>query len=291
MHTIAVALTVVAVLTASCATRGQVERLRTDLILLDARFREQREDANRTHGASEAASAALRRELGDLAARLAKLDTALGDNAKALASLEGKLVAVEGTAAATAASLAALETKVAAAQAVAVPPPVPPPAPKRAALPAPVATAVPAPLASPPPRDGIAPRATASSEAERAYAAALATFRAREHGQAVLDLLDFLGRYPKHSLAPAAQYWIGEAYFLQRDYRQAIVEFEKVLEHGTTNTKIPDALLRAGMAWRRLRDPERARQAWQRVVQEFPRSEAAQRARTLLDDTAAVKPR
>jgi tol-pal system protein YbgF len=285
MHTIAVALTVVAVLTASCATRGQVERLRTDLILLDARFREQREDANRTHGASEAASAALRRELGDLAARLAKLDTALGDNAKALASLEGKLVAVEGTAAATAASLAALETKVAAAQAVAVPPPAPapPPAPKRAALPAP--------LASPPPRDGIPPRATPSSEAERAYAAALATFRAREHGQAVLDLLDFLGRYPKHSLAPAAQYWIGEAYFLQRDYRQAIVEFEKVLEHGTTNTKIPDALLRAGMAWRRLRDPERARQAWQRVVQEFPRSEAAQRARTLLDDTAAVKPR
>jgi tol-pal system protein YbgF len=107
----------------------------------------------------------------------------------------------------------------------------------------------------------------------------------------VLDLLDFLGRYPKHPLAPAAQYWIGEAYFLQRDYRQAIVEFEKVLEHGTTNSKVPDALLRAGMAWRRLRDPERASQAWQRVVHEFPRSEAAQRARTLLNDTASAIPR
>ena len=67
---------------------------------------------------------------------------------------------------------------------------------------------------------------------EQEYAAALATFRAREHGQAVLDFLDFIAKYPKHPLAANAQYWIGEAYYAQRDYRQALVEFEKVFEHG-----------------------------------------------------------
>ena len=41
---------------------------------------------------------------------------------------------------------------------------------------------------------------------------------------AVLELTDFVGRYPKHPLAARAQLWIGEAYFRQRDYRQALLE-------------------------------------------------------------------
>jgi tol-pal system protein YbgF len=282
MNNIAVALALVTVVTAGCATRGQAERLRGDFLLLEGKLREHREDVTRTHQASEATSAALRAELKTLGAYIARLETALGENARAIGALEGRL-------AATAASLAALETRVAAAEQRVAAAEVPPARAVPPAAPAPTAPAMP--LASPPPRERIPPRPAPSSDAERMYAAALATFRSREHGQAVLDLLDFLGRYPKHSLAPAAQYWIGEAYFLQRDYRQAIVEFEKVLEYGTTNSKVPDALLRAGMAWRRLRDPERASQAWQRVTQEFPRSEAAQRARTLLNDTASVIPR
>src|SRR5207248_1569853 len=46
------------------------------------------------------------------------------------------------------------------------------------------------------------------NEPARAYEAAMATFRAREHGQAVLDFLDFIATYPKHPLAASAQYWI-----------------------------------------------------------------------------------
>ena len=53
--------------------------------------------------------------------------------------------------------------------------------------------------------------------AEQAYAAALNAFRAREHGQAVLDFLDFIAKYPDHALAPSAQYWIGEAYYPRSD--------------------------------------------------------------------------
>ena len=44
-----------------------------------------------------------------------------------------------------------------------------------------------------------------------AYAGALTTFRAREHGQAVLDFLDFIAKYRRHALAGNAQYRIGEA--------------------------------------------------------------------------------
>lgn len=118
--------------------------------------------------------------------------------------------------------------------------------------------------------------------AEHMYNLALATFRMGEHGQAVLDFLDFMAKYPKHPLVANAQYWIGEAYYVQHDYRQAQTEFQKVLDIAPGSAKAGDALLKIGYCQLNLRDALHARATWQRVVHEFPRSEAAGKARTLL---------
>ena len=139
-------------------------------------------------------------------------------------------------------------------------------------------------------RPSIARPAPTTINADQAYAAALTTFRGREHGQAVLDFLDFLARYRHHPLAPNAQYWIGEAYYVQRDYRQAIVEFQKVLEFGVSNSKVPDALLKVGLCYRNLRDPVRFQQVLGRVIKDYPRSSAAKMARDLVR-TAQATPR
>ncbi|PYN43161.1 MAG: tol-pal system protein YbgF, partial [Candidatus Rokuibacteriota bacterium] len=138
--------------------------------------------------------------------------------------------------------------------------------------------AAPAPLVPPTPRSGTP---------DQEYTAALATFRSREHGQAVLDFIDFIAKNPRHALAGNAQYWIGEAYWAQRDYRQALVEFERVSEYGPGKT--PDALVKIGLCHARLRDVTRAQQAWQRVIREYPRSEAATMAQSLLKTQAAVR--
>jgi len=142
----------------------------------------------------------------------------------------------------------------------------------------------PAPPSSAPPAR---PAPKAGGNPEQEYAGALATFRAREHGQAVLDFIDFMAKYPKHPLAGNAQYWIGEAYWAQRDYRQALVEFEKVFEHGPG--KAPDALLKIGLCHLRLSDVPRAQQAWQRVVNEYPKSESAVMARSLISTHSSAR--
>ena len=122
---------------------------------------------------------------------------------------------------------------------------------------------------------------------ERLYEAAVANLRAGEHGQAVLDFLDFIAKFPKHPLAGNAQYWIGEAYYVQRDFRQALVEFEKVIgQHGKGN-KAPDALLKIGLCYKALHEPLQAREAWDKLMREFPRSEAARKARALIQDRPA----
>jgi len=191
------------------------------------------------------------------------------------------------------------------------PPPTPAPPPAATMLPAPTlsptaappapvippAAAVEKPRVTPPPAPTVPPSATTVTPAkpaaksggnpEQEYAAALATYRAREHGQAVIDFLDFIAKYPKHPLAGNAQYWIGEAYWAQRDYRQALVEFEKVFDHGPG--KAPDAQLKIGLCYLRLGDVQRAQQAWQRVVNEYPKSESAAMAKSLLATHSAAR--
>ena len=126
------------------------------------------------------------------------------------------------------------------------------------------------------------PRETRAGSVENAYAAGLANFRAREYGQAILDFLDLVAKHPEHPLVPSAQYWIGEAYYVQHDYRQALVEFQKVIDWGLANPKMADALLKTGLCYHNLRETSRAREAWQRVLREFPGTPAAVQARTLL---------
>ena len=62
----------------------------------------------------------------------------------------------------------------------------------------------------------------------------------------MLDFLDFIAKYPKHPLVANAQYWIGEAYYVQHDYRQAQTEFQKVLKTAPGSAKAGDALLKIG---------------------------------------------
>jgi tol-pal system protein YbgF len=159
----------------------------------------------------------------------------------------------------------------------------------------PPAPVVRAPAASTPaavlpvPADADVAREPRDEPAERAFAAALNTFRAREHGQAVLDFMDFVATYPKHPLASRAQYWIGEAYYIQRDYPQALIEFNRAVEMAPMAPSAADALLRIGMCHASLREPGPAAAAWQRIMREHPRSEAAGRARSFLRAGAAPR--
>jgi len=145
----------------------------------------------------------------------------------------------------------------------------------RGGAPAP-ARGAPATLVPAPPADRGAGR---QDPGEQLYGAALEAFRAGEHGQAVLDFLSFLRQYPDHPLASRAQYWIGEAYFEQGDVRQALAEYRKVIHNFGASTANPDALLKTGLCYARLNEPVRAREIWQQVLRQYPRSAAAEKAR------------
>lgn len=135
------------------------------------------------------------------------------------------------------------------------------------------------------------PKEARTGATETVYAAGLANFRGREYGQAVLDFLEVVTKHSAHPLAPSAQYWIGEAYYLQYDYRQALVEFQRVLDWGSlTNPKASEALVKTGLCYSHLREDTLAVEAWRRVLREFPDSPSADQARTLLARRSLARP-
>ena len=140
---------------------------------------------------------------------------------------------------------------------------------------------------SPPNKPSAEERRPRSGPAEQLYAAAVSSFRAREDGQAVLEFTDFIARYPQHALVANAQFWIGEAYYRQYDYPQALSEYQKVVELDGKGSKAADALLKIGLCYRALNQPDRARDAWQQLVQMFPDSDGARQARSLIQTRPA----
>ncbi len=135
---------------------------------------------------------------------------------------------------------------------------------------------------APAPARPTAPSASKESTPEKLYATAMTSFRAEEHGQAVLEFTELIDKFPRHSLASSAQYWIGEAYYRQRDFNQALAEFQKVPDLYPQSQSVPEALLKVGMCYRALHDVSRARETWEQVVRAHPKSEAATQARALL---------
>ncbi len=58
----------------------------------------------------------------------------------------------------------------------------------------------------------------------------------------------FLKAHPKDTLASAAQYWLGETYYVRGDFKQAVAEFNAAYTNYPKGTKAPDSLLKLGMS-------------------------------------------
>jgi tol-pal system protein YbgF len=99
------------------------------------------------------------------------------------------------------------------------------------------------------------------------YTLARQKLDAGQIGRARALLQDFLARYPKDELAPNAQYWLGETYYAEKKWNDAIVEFQKVLKEYKGSDKVPDALLKIGMSFQAQGDCENATLFFEEVAQ------------------------
>lgn len=93
---------------------------------------------------------------------------------------------------------------------------------------------------------------------------------------------EYLDNFPNTDLADNAVYWIGESYYRQRRFRQAIEQFDAVLSRYPRSEKIPGALLKKGYSHLELGERSQGVVQLQHVIRQYPTSDEANLARQRL---------
>ncbi len=88
----------------------------------------------------------------------------------------------------------------------------------------------------------------------------------------------FVQTYPKGRYTDNAQYWLGEANYVQRNFKTALSEFEQVVNNFPNSPKRPDALLKLGYTYQALGDNDKARLSLNSVRMNYPDTTAARLA-------------
>jgi tol-pal system protein YbgF len=100
---------------------------------------------------------------------------------------------------------------------------------------------------------------------------------------------DFVKRWPSDPRAADAHFRLGELWYGDRRYREAILAYGKVAQDFPRSDKAPDALFRTGESMLALDLRDDARGLFEEVVNRYPRSTAAQRAKARLQELSAGK--
>ncbi len=113
------------------------------------------------------------------------------------------------------------------------------------------------------------------------YTESLGSLQNNEYQKAISGFKSLVEEDHTHDLADNAQYWLAECYYSQKDYKRAIIEFEKVFTFVNTN-KNDDAQYKIALAHQSIGNIEKARGEFQRLIEYFPGSEFYQQAKTAL---------
>lgn len=99
-------------------------------------------------------------------------------------------------------------------------------------------------------------------------------FQGQKYQDSVLAFTSFLEKYPDHPLAGAAQFYIGEAYVEQKEYRLAVQEFQRVLTSYDRSSHISNTLGELAFAESALKQHNEAAKHRQLLASLFPQSPA-----------------
>jgi tol-pal system protein YbgF len=115
--------------------------------------------------------------------------------------------------------------------------------------------------------------APSSAEAEKAaYDQAFQALKELRYADAAEEFQAFLERYPNSEYADNAQYWLGESYYVTKNFQIALTAFQDLLANYPESPKAPDALLKIGYTHYELEQWDSARAALTEVQEKYPDS-------------------
>ena len=133
-----------------------------------------------------------------------------------------------------------------------------------------------------PPASAGAPPRTGPPSAEELYNTAFGDFNKGSYDLARAGFQEYLKNYPDTELSDNAQYWIGESFYTQRKFTEAIQGFDKVLASYPKGDKAPAAALKKGYSLLEIKNNDAGIRELRQLIQKYPNSDSAQLAKDRL---------
>jgi tol-pal system protein YbgF len=115
----------------------------------------------------------------------------------------------------------------------------------------------------------------ADADEMRLYDEAIATLRGGDFDRAAAALQGFARRYPASGYGDSVRYWLGNAQYGRKDYKEAIASFRAFVAAAPDHARAPEALLAIANCQAEMKDVRGARKTIDELIKTYPKSEAA----------------
>jgi tol-pal system protein YbgF len=112
-------------------------------------------------------------------------------------------------------------------------------------------------------------------EEKRGFEDAIAPIRNGEFDKAATGLASFQRRYPASAYSNQVRFWLGNALYGKRDYKDAVSAFRLFVTGAPDHPRAPEALLALANSQAEMKDPRAARRTIEELIKSYPQSEAA----------------
>lgn len=117
---------------------------------------------------------------------------------------------------------------------------------------------------------------------KRDFESALSVFRKGDFETAQTYFVAFIGRFPASPYVTSALFWLGNAQYALRDYKDAILNFRALIAKDAQHMRAPEAVLSLANCQLELKDTKAARKTLTDLIKAYPQSEAATAAKERL---------
>lgn len=115
------------------------------------------------------------------------------------------------------------------------------------------------------------------------YLAAYDLVKQKHFPQATQAMQQFLSKYPRGGYSANAHYWLGELYLTNKDYPNAVTEFDTVLKNFKTSSKFAPSRLKLGYALAESGRIAEAKEQLLAVANQYPDTDTARLAHLKLE--------
>jgi tol-pal system protein YbgF len=118
-------------------------------------------------------------------------------------------------------------------------------------------------------------KVTGSPDPEELYNGAYSKLSKGDFKASREEFKKFLELFPQTEYSDNAQFWIGESYYREKRYEEAIIEFEEVIKEYPQGNKVPDAQLKQAFSFIALNDNNSAKLLLGKIIKQYPDSDQA----------------